>query len=501
MTPPSPPPPDPPSTEFEALVTTLREQPAESEWLEFKENMADPEEIGAYVSALSNSAALHGESRGYIVWGVQDGTHSLVGTSFNLRTAKKGNQALHLWLLSKLRPDPGLTLHFGKIAGKDVGVLEIAAASHAPVLFNGTAYIRIGSHKKKLNDHPVQAKQLYRNLDDVPFEHRLAVTGLEVDEVLEQLEYGVYFTLQQRAVPTAPELILEALVADQIVVLEPSGRYAITNLGALMFAERLTDFPALERKAPRVIKYKGKNKLTAEKEQLGGRGYACGFTGLVDYIDNLLPSNEIIGRALRTEVSMFPPSAVREIVANALIHQDFSISGSGPLIELYDNRIEFTNPGTPLVDPARFVDAPPRSRNEKLAYMMRRCHICEERGSGWDRIAAEIEMYQLPAPLVRVSENHTAVTLFQHLAPNEMSKEERIRAVYLHAVLKFVSGERITNSTVRERFGLSGKESSTASSYIREAVEAGWIAPHDPDAGRKHMQYVPAWAKGTTDSF
>lgn len=487
--------------EFEELVHRLSAQPAESEWLEFKENLSDPEAIGEYVSALSNAAALHGESRGYLVWGVQDDTHKLVGTSFDLRTAKKGNQALQPWLLGKLKPDPGLTYHKGEVGGVQIAILEIAAASHTPVQFGSTAYIRIGSHKKKLSDHPNEARQLYRNLDETPFEHRAAVGGLTLEEALAKLDYPVYFKLQSLPVPEAMSQIEAALCSDRILAQQPSGRYAITNLGALLFAVRLDEFPQLTRKAPRVIKYKGNNKVYAEREQVGGRGYACGFEGLVEHIDNLLPANEVIGQALRTEVSMYPPRAIREIVANALIHQDFSISGAGPLIELYDNRIEITNPGTPLVDPARFVDAAPRSRNEKLAHMMRRCHICEERGSGWDRIGFEIELHQLPAPLVRVSSNHTSVTLFSHRAPNEMDREDRIRAVYLHACLKNVSGERLTNKSLRERFRLSDKESSTASSYIREALDAGFIVPHDPSAGRKHMQYVPWWAKDAVEVF
>lgn len=481
--------------EFVGLFERLRAQPRESEWLEFKENLADPDAIGEYISALANSATLHGETRGYLVWGVEDETHNVVGTSFDLHEAKKGNQSLHLWLLGAVRPDLAISFSSGVVNGHPVAILEIPAATHHPVQFKGTAYIRINSHKKKLQDHPSQAKQLYKNLDETPFEARPAASGLSEDEVLDALSYRTYFLLQGLPVPESKSQILEALVADELVVLQPSGLHAVTNLGALMFANKLGDFPSLGRKAPRVIKYKGTNKLHAEREQVGVMGYAAGFKGLIEFIDNLLPRNEIIQQALRTTVSMYPEEAVREIVANALIHQDFSASGTGPMVELYDDRIEFTNPGTPLVDPSRFVDAPPRSRNERLAALMRRCRVCEERGSGWDRIALAVEFHQLPAPLVRVPEGHTAITLFAHRPLREMDRDERLRAVYLHACLQFVSNKRLTNSSVRERFGLSDKESSTASQYIREALDAGYIAVYDPDAGKKHMQYVPIWAK------
>ncbi|MBN0308414.1 transcriptional regulator, partial [Pseudomonas aeruginosa] len=100
--------------------------------------------------------------------------------------------------------------------------------------------------------------------------------------------------------------------------------------------------------------------------------YALGFEGLIDTLKTLLPANEEIGKAFRKEVPMYPELALRELVANAIIHQDFNLSGTGPMIELFERRMEITNPGVPLVDPQRFLDSPPRSRNEALASFMRR---------------------------------------------------------------------------------------------------------------------------------
>ena len=117
----------------------------------------------------------------------------------------------------------------------------------------------------------------------------------------------------------------------------------MTNLGALLFAKDIGMFTFLGRKSPRVIKYKGKNKIEAEREQSGVYGYATGFEGLIKYIGNLLPSNEHIESALRTKVSKYPLVIIRELVANALIHQDFSFSGAGPMIEIYSGRKTKTN--------------------------------------------------------------------------------------------------------------------------------------------------------------
>ena len=99
---------------------------------------------------------------------------------------------------------------------------------------------------------------------------------------------------------------------------------------------------------------------------------------MILYLSGLLPSNEAIGTAIRKDVQMYPPLAVRELIANALIHQDFRERGTSVLIEIYDDRIEISNPGKPMIEPIRFIDEY-QSRNEMLAAVMRRVGLCEER--------------------------------------------------------------------------------------------------------------------------
>jgi len=141
------------------------------------------------------------------------------------------------------------------------------------------------------------------------------------------------------------------------------------------------------------VSYNGTNRAaTVTHRQDGKRGYASGFKGLVDYIAGLLPRNEHIGNAFREESPVFPSIALRELIANALIHQDMTITGAGPLIELFTDRLEITNPGKPLVNPDRFIDSPPRSRNEALAALMRRMRLCEEQGTGIDKVIAAVEL-------------------------------------------------------------------------------------------------------------
>ena len=131
---------------------------------------------------------------------------------------------------------------------------------------------------------------------------------------------------------------------------------------------------------------------------------------------------------------------------------------------------------------------------------MRRGGICEERGSGWDKIAAQIELFQLPAPLIETAGDSTRITLFSHRELKEMNRADRVRAVYLHAVLRYVMQEKVTNSSVRERFSIEVQNSAKASGLLKEAVEDGFIMLRDPNAAPKLREYVPWWVSATTRS-
>lgn len=480
--------------QLERLLSGLRQLPTEKEWVEFKENRAEADEIGEYVSALSNSARLKGEPYGYMVWGVHDTSHDVVGTRFVPCTSRQGNEELEHWLVRLLSPRLDIRFYSFLCNGKPVVILEIPAALHTPVQFSGTEFIRVGSLKKKLKDFPEKERELWQLLNASRFEQGIAKAGLDADEILQSLDYPKYFELTHQPLPSNKEGILSRLQAD-LLITESLHGWSVTNLGAILFAKNLNAFGSLARKALRVIQYQGKNRIQTLREAPGNKGYAVGFEGAIEYINNLLPTSEHIGQALRQEVRMYPDLAIRELVANALIHQDFTLTGTGPMVELFDDRIEISNPGRPLVDTLRMMDEPPRSRNESLASLMRRMNICEERGSGIDKVVSQVELFQLPAPAFTLKDQAMVVTLFAHQALKDMNKDDRIRACYQHACLKHVSNETMTNTSLRERFNIAENNSAQASRILAETVEADLIKPSDPEnKSRKLMKYVPFWA-------
>ena len=195
---------------------------------------------------------------------------------------------------------------------------------------------------------------------------------------------------------------------------------------------------------------------------------------------------------------MYPELAIRELVANALLHQDLHSKGNGPLFEIFADRIEITNPGIPLINTLRFIDEPPQSRNEAMASLMRRLNICEERGSGIDKVVFHVELFQLPAPEFLVTENHTKAILFAYKPLKDMSKDDKVRACYQHACLCYVSNLEMTNATLRKRFGIEDQNAALASRILGDTVDSGLIRPYDPSStSRKHSRYVPYWTIGS----
>jgi predicted HTH transcriptional regulator len=479
--------------QLEKLLKDLQALPMECEWAEFKVDNTNPQEIGEYLSALSNSARYSDQKYGYLIFGIENETHYLVGTSFYPSNEKKGNEELENWLATQLNPRIDFNIFELDYDGKHFSIFRIDATRDRPVSFRGIPFIRIGSYKKKLDDHPERERKLWQYSSPDIFEKGIALEKLSSEEVLRLIDYPVYFEMLTFPLPDNRKGILERLIQDNII--EPIGdKYNITNLGGILLAKDLEQFDMLARKAIRVVFYNGNNRVKTKKEQFGKKGYAVGFEGLIKYIVDQLPSNEVIEQALRKEVTIYPSIAIRELVANAIIHQDFSIGGSSPMVEIFDNRIEITNPGKPLIDSLRFIDHSPESRNERLARFMRQLNICEERGSGFDKVVFECEFYQLPAPEIIIGDNFTRLILFSPLTLRQMDKQAKIRACYLHSCLKYVSGELMTNQSLRERFGIDEKNYPMASRIISDTIQAELIRDYDPDSkSRKYAKYVPFW--------
>jgi ATP-dependent DNA helicase RecG len=462
-------------------IDAWRATRSEHQRLEFKEAKVqfDNRKLYKYCVALAN------EGGGHLLLGIEDKPpRKVVGSAaFNdpVEMAAKMFQVL------------GFRVNIEEVLHPDGRVLVF----HIPGRPQGTVYDFEGAYLMRAGEElvPMSEDRLRTIFSEGQpgWLSQFVLGGCEDDKVVQLLDTQSYFDMLHLPYPLNRAGVLERFEGEKLIQRQ-GDNWAITNLGAMLFAKNLEQFERLARKAPRVIVYEGISKLKTKLDRSGVKGYAVGFQGLVEFINSLVPSNEFIEEALRREVKMFPEVAVRELVANALIHQDFTESGASVMIEIYDDRMEISNPGKPFISPDRFIDEY-QSRNERLADLMRRLGICEEKGSGVDKVVQSAEAFQLPAPDFRVGERRTSVLLFAHKDIEQMDRNDRIRACYQHCCLRYVMNEKMTNQSLRERFKLSEDKTATVSQIIAAAMDAGKVKLADPSqSSTRYRSYVPFWA-------
>ena len=462
-------------------IDLWRQSPSEHQRLEFKEakTQIDTQELHRYCIALAN------EGGGELVLGVANRSpRQVVGT-------RAVNNPVGM--AEKLFKTLGFRVDIEEVAHPDGRVVVF----HIPSRPRGTAYHLDGAYLMRSGQAlvPMSEDRLRRIFAEggPDWSEEPSRLGLSAETIIDVLDTQALFELLKLPYPTERTGVIDRLLSERLIDESPEG-FNVRRLGALLLAKRLEDFPDVSRKAPRVVVYTGTSKLETRLDQVGTKGYAVGFQGLVHFVMAQLPQNEVIEDALRREVKLVPEIAIRELLANALIHQDLGLSGASVMIEIYSNRVEISNPGEPVVPVERFIDGY-QSRNERLADLMRRVGICEEKSSGIDRVIQAAEVYQLPAPDFRAGHRRTVVAVFGPRGFDRMDRDDRTRACYQHCALKWVMSERMTNQSLRERFHLPESKTAVVSQVIAATIDSGLIRPDEKvGTSRKFARYVPFWA-------
>ncbi|MEP2830813.1 MULTISPECIES: ATP-binding protein [Alphaproteobacteria] len=476
------------------LLERLCALPRETGWVEFKENRFNEDSVGQYVSSLANSAMFEGEDASYLVFGVRDKDHAIVGTSVDLLGESVGAESFIFWLNKHLEPRINIEPLAVDYEGKRIQILCIEPGYIQPVKFKRVAYIRIGASQQPLSNYPERERALWQITSRYSFESSFLKDHMDILEVGEAFSYpnllkhiGYKGTSRDAAFSYMANL---GLIKDDM-----QGKFEVSTLLAVCCARDFKEFPLLENKGVRVVVYKGRDKMDAVDDAEGQRGYLVSFPALFAHILSHLPSEEKMRHGVRSKSYALPEDSVREFLANALVHQDFTETSSRPLVEIFKDKVRITNPGLPLVSVDRFIDTPSKTRNPKFAKLMRDAGYCEERGSGVDRAIREIEKAALPPPLIEAVEGSTVVTMFMRRKFADMSPDERVRACFQHACLCYENGEPMNNASLRERFGISQKQYPQVSLVIRAAIDAGRIRPLDEEQGNRNARYVPFYAK------
>lgn len=441
---------------LEHIVRTLISYDVEQEWFEFKVNWFEPDKIGEYISALSNVAAMLGIDQAYMVWGIDNDTHDIVGTTINQHRSIT-NEPLEHYLSRKLNPHVLFVFYDLMIDEKRVVVLSIPAAKQVPTAFDGIRYYRIGSSKVNLNKYPEIEVKLFEAL-------KQDVTTMENVEAVDQ-DLTFRKLLLYYADSHLP--LNEKTFEKNLGLLTEDGKY---NLLAQLLSDN-SQIPI------RLSIFSGTNK-TSQLYAVREFGYDCLLSSLDKVLEfgdvlNIPQADERNRVVTRKEVALFDRTAFREAVINAFVHNRW-VDGNAPMITIYSDRIEILSRGTlaPTQTKQGFFLGESIPVNRKLSDIFLQLHISERSGRGVPKI---IEACGKNAFEFR--ENSIVVTIpFQSVLENVEQKVEK-HEVYLTPIRQMILDEmrKNPNITQKELALLIGKSSTTIANHIAFLKEQGLI--------------------------
>lgn len=380
-----------------ALIDRLRALPTETEWFELKRSRYEPQQLGEYLFALANAACLSGQPRGYLVFGIDDATHAVVGTHFDPYSTKgKGNQDLLPWLAAGLWPNTGFEPHVVAHPDGRVVLFEIGPANGEPVGFYGTPYIRVGTSKTELGKHPEKARALWTRGRDWSAEVCAAASlaDLDPDAVAKAREQFVVKHPGQAATVTGWD---DTTFLNKGRVLKQG---AVTNAALLLLGrpESATLLSPAVAKISWILKDASNRELDYEHF---GPPFLLAGDRLLKRIRNLIVRALPSGTLFPQEIAQYDPWVIREALHNAVAHQDYRRHGRITVVEFPD-RVLVTNVGDFLPGDVETVirqDAPQALyRNPFLADAMVELNLIDTQGGGIKRMFETQRRRWFPLP-------------------------------------------------------------------------------------------------------
>jgi ATP-dependent DNA helicase RecG len=386
--------------ELQARLDELLRLPAETEWVEFKHSNDNPQEIGEYLSALSNGAALHGKRTAYLVWGIEDGTHAVLGTTFRPKQAKKGNEDLESWLLRQLSPRIDFTIHEFERNGKPVVLFAVQAANSTPVRFSGEAFIRVGSYKKKLKDFPEKERRLWQILSESPEDWSAQVVK---GATLADLDPAALAFARTQYRQKHPQQAAEVDAWDDSTFLNKTKVYVggkVTRTALLLLGK--PESAHLLSPAQALITWVLRDEKKQEKDyEHFDLPLILAGDKVLQKVRNLTVRQLPSGTLFPHEVTQYDPWVMRETLHNCVAHQDYSMGGRITVVETPDTLL-FTNLGSFIpgnVEEMIRSDAPPEVyRNPFLAQAMVNLNMIDTIGSGIKRMFTRQRERSFPMP-------------------------------------------------------------------------------------------------------
>lgn len=397
-----------------AKLMELLHLPREQATVEFKENLQDAETIGQYLSALANTAALERKDRAWMVWGVADGSHQIVGTNFDPyqkvgNKDKVANQALQMWLQVRTTPRADFVFHELDVQGKRVVMLEVHPAASAPVAFQNVRYIRVDSHTMNLAQLPSQESRLWKALGVSEDWTGGVITEATMDDLDPQavaaarMRYAEYWVRGEPDTSRHASIRAEVAAWDVEILLNKARvtkQGKITRAALLLLGkdESAHFLAPVDAKMAWILRDARNDTVTS---QPFGIPFLLATERLCARIRNVTLDHMPDGSLFPTPVPQYDNWVLREALHNCVAHQDYELGGKINVVE-HPDRLVFTNLGQFIPESVEWMlehQSPPEHyRNKWLIDAMIRLRMIEQAGSGIRRMFTTQRQRLFPLP-------------------------------------------------------------------------------------------------------
>lgn len=437
----------------------------EKEWLEFKENWFDPNELGEYISALSNAAAECGQRFAYFIWGITNDDHKIVGTSFNPDRDVK-NESLSHFLVRQVFPNINFRFEEMIVEGKRIVILSIPAAQGVPTEFNKERFIRIGSSKELLRKYPQKEAALWIKLQNM---EKTIITTESPKQDLKFSKLLVYYMAKGLA-------LKENTFADNLNFYVPNTRKY--NLLAFLMADE-NDITI------RVSVFSGKQK-TDNLFSIKDFGHQCilyAIDQILNYFDaiNIIQADERDRVVERKDVPLFDNKSLREALLNAFIHNDW-MQLNAPMISVFSDRIDILSyGGLPYGQTLDgFYEGKSQPRSRELAEIFLQLRISERSGRGVSKIVENYgkKAFEIKEDFIKVSLIFHRINVLSYHVEADQDKKSLGKTQKKGAlIMERIVTEMLNNPNIKteELMAILRLSKTSVQKYIRLLTEQGSI--------------------------
>ena len=374
-------------------------------------------------------------------------------------------------------------------------IILVCSPLNMPATCDGNEYLLENDSLIALKDYPNLRAALWEKAILNTSENQTCLRSIAHKDIAHYLDIEKYYSLKSKSVPTDFNVVIEGLSNDGFVKNTDKKKLDITILGMLCIATSFSDIPSLSGSKIEVVKYENDSRISSTSSPLiFEKGYLFSFGEIIKSVSNIMGRKETFKSGLRIIEEEIPSLIIRELLSNAMIHQNLNPVATHILIECFPKRMEIYSPGRMSIDPKRVLDMAPMPENRHLVEVLARFGIGEGHGTGYDKIIESTEEYMLPSPIIKIEEYGTRIIVFKRKDWLDYDEEEKLSAIYNHVSMKYVNNQKASNETIRNRFGIKETNKAQISRLISKAIENGLIKKSSNSTGTRNTTYLPYWA-------